>query len=168
MNEKINQALISGKEDAEMAKHTAAEVAKWFLAHNRITADEEGGEYISNLKLQKLLYYAQGCFLAVTGESLFDDPIVAWQHGPVVETVYHAYKRNGAEGIRFDDDFDFSSFSEEENALLTEVYETFGQYSAWKLRNMTHQEAPWLETRQNGVIPTEKIKSYFQKEYLVQ
>ena len=64
-----------------MAKHTAAEAAKWFLARNRITAEEAGGEYISNLKLQKLLYYAQGCFLAVTGKPLFSDPIVAWQHG---------------------------------------------------------------------------------------
>lgn len=149
-----------------MAKHTAAEVAKWFLAHNRIATDEDGGEYISNLKLQKLLYYAQGCFLAVTEKPLFDEPIVAWQHGPVVESIYHTYKQNGAAGIRFDEDFDFNTFTKEENELLSEVYDTFGQYSAWKLRNMTHQEAPWLETRQNETISIEKIKRYFQKEYL--
>ncbi|MFR1826678.1 MAG: Panacea domain-containing protein [Lawsonibacter sp.] len=149
-----------------MAKHTAAEAAKWFLARNRITAEEAGGEYISNLKLQKLLYYAQGCFLAVTGKPLFSDPIVAWQHGPVVESVYHTYKCNGADGIPFDEDFDFSSFTEEENELLSEVYDTFGQYSAWKLRNMTHQEAPWKETPQRGTIPTETIKHYFEREYL--
>lgn len=149
-----------------MAKHTAPQVAKWFLAHNRITADDEGGEYISNLKLQKLLYYAQGCFLAVTDQPLFNDAIVAWQHGPVVEAVYHQYKQNGAEGIPFDEDFNFSDFTEEENELLTEVYNVFGQYSAWKLRNMTHDEAPWQETAQNAVIPVEKIKEYFKKEYL--
>ena len=76
-----------------MANHTASEVAKWFLAYNRDVLAEEGGEYISNLKLQKLLYYAQGSFLAVTDSPLFDDPIVAWQHGPVVESVYHEYKK---------------------------------------------------------------------------
>lgn len=150
-----------------MAKHTASQVAKWFLAHNRITADEEGGEYISNLKLQKLLYYAQGCFLAVTDQPLFGDAIVAWQHGPVVESVYHQYKKNGAEGIFFDEDFNFSDFTDDENDLLTEVYNVFGQYSAWKLRNMTHNEAPWLETAQNEVIPIEKIREYFKREYLV-
>ena len=97
-----------------MAKHTAAQVAKWVLAHNRIATDEEGAEYISNLKLQKLLYYAQGVFLAVTDKPLFDDDIVAWLQGPVVESVYHQYKANGAQGIPFDEDFDFAEFTPEE------------------------------------------------------
>ena len=146
--------------------HTALQVAQWFLAHNRIAAADEGAEYISNLKLQKLLYYAQGCFLAVTDGPLFSDSIVAWQHGPVVESVYHQYKCNGASGIPFEDDFDFSKFTSEENELLREVYDTFGQYSAWKLRNMTHNETPWASTPQNSVIPQDIIKQYFKQEYL--
>ena len=149
-----------------MAKHTAAQVAKWFLAYNRIASDEEGAEYISNLKLQKLLYYAQGVFLAVINEPLFDDNIVAWFQGPVVESVYHKYKANGAQGIPFDEDFDFAEFTPEENELLTEVYDVFGQYSALKLRNITHEETPWKETKQNNIIPLQIIKDYFKKEYI--
>lgn len=146
--------------------HTASDVAKWFLAHNRIAESEEGGELISNLKLQKLLYYAQGCCLALTGAPLFEDAIVAWQHGPVVESVYHEYKANGSNGIVFEEDFDFSKFSDEENDLLTEVYDTFGQYSAWKLRNMTHEEDPWKNTPQNEVIDPNLIMDYFRREYI--
>lgn len=149
-----------------MANHTASEVAKWFLAYNRNVSADEGGEYISNLKLQKLLYYAQGSFLAVTGHPLFDDTIVAWQHGPVVENVYREYKENGANGIPFSDDFNFDTFTTGENELLKDVYDTFGQYSAWKLRNMTHNEAPWKTTHQNDIIPLPIIKDYFQQEYL--
>lgn len=149
-----------------MANHTASQVAKWFLAHNRIAENDEGAELISNLKLQKLLYYAQGCFLAVTDEPLFGDDIVAWQHGPVVENIYHTYKNNGAKGIPFEEDFDSSEFTAEENDLLSEVYTVFGQYSAWKLRNMTHSESPWLDTPQGEVITKEKIKDYFKMEYL--
>ena len=149
-----------------MSMHTATDVAKWFLAHNRIAAADEGAEFISNLKLQKLLYYAQGCALAVTDEPLLGDEIVAWQHGPVVECVYHAYKGNGSNGIVFEDDFDFSQFTPEENELLEEVYDTFGQYSAWKLRNMTHEETPWLTTQQSAVISIGVIKDYFKQEYL--
>lgn len=146
--------------------HTALQVAKWFLAYNRNAMNDEGADYISNLKLQKLLYYAQGSFLAVKDKPLFTDEIVAWQHGPVVENIYHEYKANGANGIRFDEDFDFSQFTDEENELLSEVYDTFGQYSAWKLRNMTHNEAPWKSTSLNSVISQEKIKQYFKQEYL--
>lgn len=151
-----------------MANHTALQVAQWFLAHNRIAEADEGAEKMSNLKLQKLLYYAQGSFLAVTEKPLFDDEIKAWQHGPVVESVYHEYKQYKSDGIPFEDDFDASSFSNEENELLTSVYEEFGQFSAWKLRNMTHEEAPWRDTELNRVIPTSAIKEYFKKEYLVE
>ena len=149
-----------------MARHTASQVAEWFLAYNRIAEDEKGAEHISNLKLQKLLYYAQGTFLPLTDAPLFDDEIVAWLHGPVVESVYYQYKNYGSQGISFDDDFDFSEFTPQENELLTEVYDVFGQYSAWKLRNMTHQETPWRTTKQNSVIQQQKIKEYFKKEYI--
>lgn len=149
-----------------MSMHTAKETAKWFLAYNRIVAAEEGAELISNLKLQKLLYYAQGCSLAVTGKPLFDDSIVAWQHGPVVESVYREYKDNGANGIQFEEDFDFSTFTKEENELLQEVFDTFGQYSAWKLRNMTHNEVPWKTTPQKAVIKNSVIMEFFKQEYL--
>lgn len=146
--------------------HTALQVAEWFLAYNRNAMNDEGADFISNMKLQKLLYYAQGSFLAVKGSPLFEDDIVAWQHGPVVEAVYHQYKCNGANGIHYEKDFDFFEFSEEENELLSEVYATFGQYSAWKLRNMTHEEMPWKSTAQNNVISKEKIMQFFKQEYL--
>lgn len=149
-----------------MLKHKASQVAKWFLAYNRIAVADEGAECISNLKLQKLLYYAQGCFLAIYDSPLFEEPIVAWQHGPVVESVYHQYKSNGSNGICFEEDFDFSEFSQEENDLLREVYNTFGQYSAWKLRNMTHNEIPWKEAVQNEIISQKSIKEFFKQEYL--
>lgn len=146
--------------------HSAAEVAKWFLAHNREVMEAEDSEYISNLKLQKLLYYAQGTFLAVTDEPLFSDRILAWKHGPVVESVYHEYCSNGANGIVFDEEFDPSTFSTEENSLLTQVYDVFGQYSAWKLQDMTHQETPWKTTKQSAEISRDKIRDYFKQEYV--
>jgi uncharacterized phage-associated protein len=149
-----------------MSQHTAAEIAKWFLAYNRTKINEEGGEFISNLKLQKLLYYAQGCFLAITDSPLFAEPIIAWGHGPVVESVYLEYKENGANGIVFDDDFDFEAFTDDENNLLIEVFDTFGQYSAWKLREMAHNETPWQETDINNEISQDSIKQYFKEEYI--
>ena len=152
--------------DSKNKIYTASEVAKWFLAYNRKVMEEGDSEFISNLKLQKLLYYAQGTYYAITQQKLFNDPIVAWRHGPVVESVYHEYKVYGSSGIEFKEAFDFDVFDPETTSILEEVYDCFGQYSAWKLRNMTHDERPWKETNLNSVIDAELIKSYFQEEYV--
>ena len=125
-----------------------------------------GAEYISNLKLQKLLYYAQGTFLAITDEPLFDDPIEAWTHGPVVPAVYHEYKHFDDRGIELENGFDLPAFTSDESELLLEVYNEFGQFSAWKLRNMTHQETPWKITPKGEVIRIDIIKDYFKKNYV--
>ena len=146
--------------------YSAEKIAEWFLARNRRDIAEGSDEMISNLKLQKLLYYAQGCTLAITGEPLFNDEILAWEHGPVVPCIYHKYKSNGANGIPYDGEFDGSFLDKKTASILEEVYQEFGQYSAWKLRNMTHEEAPWQKTQKNKVISTESIKDYFEQNYV--
>lgn len=131
----------------------AIEIARYFISLD----DDEG---ISNLKLQKLLYYAQGLSLALSGKELFKDDVCAWTHGPVCPDVYHEYKRFGSSPIQ--DDTPPPELKPEQEALLDEVYEVFGQYSAWKLRNMTHEEDPWVEYEKTaGRIPKKKLKEYF-------
>jgi len=149
--------------------YSASHIAKWFLAYNRSIMNESDADTISNLKLQKLLYYAQGIFLGFNdGIPLFEDPIVAWTHGPVVESVYHEYKGYGSTGIDFDETFDFASVEIEDHNLLIEVYNNFSQYSAWKLRDMTHKERPWIETMRCEEIPKSLIKDFFLEEYIKQ
>ena len=148
-----------------MAKYTAMKIAEWFLYYNNFIMSESDADMITNLKLQKLLYYAQGCYLALKDEVLFDDPIVAWDHGPVVESVYHNYKEYRSNGIEFIGDFENTLLKEDED-ILKEVYKIFAKYSAWGLRNMTHEETPWKETKKNDVISTESIKKYFKENYI--
>lgn len=145
--------------------YTATEIANWFLSYNDYLREieDEDTDYISNLKLQKLLYYAQGSFLSIYDKPLFEDPIEAWRHGPVVYSVYQKYKKFGSTGI---DEFDKSDIDKETESLLKEVYKIFGKYSAWGLREMTHQEDPWKETDINHVISNEKIKKYFKEHYV--
>jgi uncharacterized phage-associated protein len=136
---------------------SALDVAKYFLRFS----DEESGDLISNLKLQKLIYYAQGFHLALFDRPLFDEPVEAWQHGPVVPDVYHAYKEHGGQGIPPPIESDFSCFTNEQKEVLDEVYAVYGQFSAWKLRNMTHEESPWRDTPSNMVITPERMKAFF-------
>lgn len=147
-----------------MAKYTASEIAKWFLYYNKVQYDIADSDPITNLKLQKLLYYAQGCYLAIYDKPLFDDPIEAWQHGPVIPSVYHEYKRYGGQGIEFTG-YD-GKIDQDTESFLIDVYNTWGQYSAWGLRNMTHQEDPWKNTPEDSVIPQDAIKKYFLEHYV--
>ncbi|MDF7675157.1 DUF4065 domain-containing protein [Neisseriaceae bacterium ESL0693] len=142
-----------------MAKTTCFDVAYYFLKQ----CDDNSGDLISNLKLQKLVYYAQGFALAVLDEPLFSDEIEHWTHGPVIPTLYHHFKSYGNQAISTSDiDFDINIFSKEQQQLLKDVYNVYGQFSAWKLRDMTHEDAPWLNTETNEIITQSAMKEYFK------
>ena len=128
-------------------------------------SDIETEDYISNLKLQKLLYYCQGFVLAITQKTLFTNDIIAWEHGPVVKEVYNKYKDNGALGICPPTDSEEHYYDEitksEIGNIIDEVWDVYGQFSAWKLRNMTHAETPWQKTKRNDVISNDLLYEYF-------
>ena len=142
--------------------YSALTIAKWFIAWAE-AEDEE----LSNLKLQKLLYYAQGHYLAERRRSLFTDQIQAWSHGPVVAPVYHEYKGLGRSSIELPDDdpFTWDDVDEDTAGILSAVWNTYGGYSAGRLRNMTHAETPWhsyFRPDEYGiVIPEAEIEKYF-------
>jgi uncharacterized phage-associated protein len=136
------------------------DVANYFLL---LASDDESGELISNLKLQKLVYYAQGFHLAAYDKPLFNERIEAWTHGPVVPELYRAYKAYGDGAIPPPIDFDVNKIDDTSRQLLDEVYNVYGQFSAWKLRNMTHMEPPWRDLQPNGgVIEHNALKEYFK------
>lgn len=138
---------------------SAIDVANCFLYLDQI----HDGDGISNLKLQKLVYYAQGFHLAIFGKELFPEKIEAWNHGPVVPDLYHAYKQYGSNLIPAPEGYSCESLSDEEQELVTEVFQVYGQFSAWKLRDLTHQESPWIENEAiNGVISPFEMMEYFQ------
>lgn len=138
---------------------TAKDVAAYLL----MMQDEDAGERITNLKLQKLCYYAQGFHLALFGRPLFEERIEAWEHGPVVPTLYHSYKIHGWAGIPIPEHLDTGALSPEERGLLDEVAEVYGQYSAWKLRDMTHAEPPWKDTERGQAISHQAMQAYFSQ-----
>lgn len=124
------------------------------------------GDIITNMKLQKMLYYMQGFHLAFFDEPLFDDEIEAWMYGPVVPSVYEEYKDSGSAGLELNQEEVILSLNEEEEDIFNQVYEAYGQFSALKLMNMTHAEAPWRLARPGygNVIPKDSIKAYFSTQ----
>jgi len=137
---------------------SAINVARYFLTQ----VDEESGDSLSNLKLQKLLYYAQGFHLAAYGGPLFPENIEAWVHGPVVPSVYRSLKAFGSDPIKIEEPPPLDDFSARSIELLDEVYSVYGQFSASSLRNMTHQEPPWKNTPQGCIIPHDLMRDFFK------
>lgn len=137
------------------------DIANYFLS----LVDHEAEDCISNLKLQKLCYYAQGFYLAMNGERLFNETLQAWQHGPVVPVLYRKYKNYGSNCLMPDSDFHIDSLPEDIRSFLDEIYAEYGQYSAWRLREMTHVEEPWLSSynkHKDDEIPDETMKEFFK------
>ena len=129
-----------------------------------LSAGEESD--MTHLKLQKMLYFAQGTHLARTGTPLFEDAIQTWKLGPVVETIYQRYKVCGknpiyAEGLT--DSAVEQSFTEEEANTIIDVILEYGKYSASYLIDLTHAPGtPWDQTDLNTQISNNLIHQYFQ------
>ncbi len=143
-----------------MAKYSALDIAKLILKKS----EPDLGDGITNLKLQKLLYYMQGFYIAIHNQELFNEDILAWSYGPVVREVYNEYRRFKDNVITLDKDDDVVVDDQEVLELLGEVYQAYGQYSALKLMEMTHQESPWQSVKQNEVISHSLLKEYFQTQ----
>lgn len=137
------------------------DVADFFIDVCNNSTDDQ----ITNLKLNKLMYYAQGCHLARTGKPLFDDRIEAWPLGPVTPTIYQKYKVCGRNPIQsIDEKYSSSVFSPEELDTLTDVMREFGKYTGSELVNMTHKaETPWSSTfaLNESEITRAAMKTYF-------
>jgi len=140
--------------------YNALDIAKYFIT----LASPEKEDFITNLKLQKLLYYAQGFHLVLFGKPLFTEKIQAWQYGPVVPEVYQIYSQYGSNPLPQPDSLNMDQYDRETQNLLDEVYEVYGQYTAPTLMRFARQELPWKETALNEEISHDLMKVYFETQ----
>lgn len=125
---------------------------------------------ISNLKLQKILYFIQAEFLVATPDNspCFSDRIEAWDFGPVVPSVYRYYKAYGGNNIPSDRRDPLTPFYEmilpEHQKLIDPMLDETSSYSASQLVQITHNQAPWrlaYSPGQNNEITCPSILNYF-------
>ena len=145
-----------------MATYSAHTVAEYFLSR---TSEEDND--ISNLKLQKLCYYAQGLLTCMREEPLFAEDMQAWDHGPVVPDLYHRFKVHGSMPIPVVKDFNDEQLDPHDREALDDILEYYGQYSAWRLRNMTHEEKPWIDAYKDTnsrMIKLDALTDFFRPQ----
>jgi uncharacterized phage-associated protein len=137
--------------------NNSSDIAKYF-----IWLANETGSYISNLKLQKLVYYSQAWHLALHGQTLFDEDFEAWVHGPVIPGLYHSYKHFGWKPIQEEITLDLP---ESTVSYLKEVADEYFACDAYELEQMTHAEAPWQKARV-GLMPDQASTNIIQKTWI--
>ena len=120
---------------------------------------------LTPLKLQKILYLAQGWSFVWDNKPLFADVFEAWQYGPVNTEIYKHFNKYGRGEIpKYEGSF--LKKNDEARDTLEAVWRDYACYSAFELVDLTHSQAPWKNAQYpHQVIRTEDIKFYFQSTY---
>lgn len=142
----------------------------------------EKGLEITNLKLQKLLYFVQGGFYIIYDEPCFKEDIQCWQYGPVVPEVYSLFRKYGSVSIpeiyTVDEyDLDTQTFiekewkinfkNEEHKACIDVILDHLARLSAFQLVDITHKQEPWYsnyEPYHHNIISKNELRSFFRRD----
>ena len=112
-----------------------------------IAASEPEPDFLTHMRLQKLLYYAQGWSLALRDRPMFNGRIEAGAHGPVVREVYSRFADFGDGPILPERVPRPQGLSPEDREFIESVWEAYKDYSVVSLRAMAHGESPWRDAR---------------------
>ncbi|MED4885459.1 Panacea domain-containing protein [Bacillus smithii] len=167
-----------------MNPYAAIDVANYIVKKSM-----DDNKPISNLKLQKILYYLQARFLVEDGRPLFSDKIEKWKYGPVTPSTYHEFKRFGSGAINSiadqlvvdkDDQgkiinvrikkFDENEIDKADRQKIDDTFQKLRKYGAFDLVEMTHEQTLWsnfkddiLNNKPVDPYKNEEIKSFFEK-----
>jgi uncharacterized phage-associated protein len=148
------------------------------IANAFIARSMRDGNPVSNMKLQKLLYFAHAMYLATHGKPLICEPPEAWQYGPVFPSIYHEFKNFGSRPIDcFATDLDVDELeirpvqppaNPELKAFLDSIWKTYGSQSATQLSALSHiPGGPWKRVREefpasmSADIPDDYIRDFY-------
>lgn len=159
--------------------YKALDIAKYVINY---CIDKEDVQLISNLKLQKIMYYIQAAFLVETGDVAFQEKISAWRYGPVVEVVYHEFKKyvNSEIDERIDSQVVLENknvryaykvqpynpdeiFIDDHKKIINKVIRGQDKFAAFQLVARTHEEYPWKNAVENAkpYIDINDMRQYF-------
>lgn len=142
--------------------YDARQIANWFIA--RAKRDERT---LSIMSLLKLAYIAHGWRLEITKKPLFTNKIEAWRYGPVIPDVYNEFRKQGVSVSKPARLPGQSEISERDESILEQVWDVYGDMSAFKLSALTHIDGgPWdIASKAGGWyanIPDDLIRQHYE------
>ncbi len=160
-----------------IAKYKALDIARYVINYSWYIEKP-----VSNLKLQKLLYFIQACFLDASDgrEKCFEEKIYAWDFGPVVPEVYREFKIFGSNTIPYIDEYiylddglwssEVRKFNDDflnvnDKGLINGMVQHFKNFSASDLVTLTHKQSPWINSYKkfDSEITVESIYKFFKR-----
>lgn len=149
-----------------MSKVTHQDISNYF-----ISLANDSGSFISNLKLQKLLYYVQAWHLAKFREKRFEGEFQAWIHGPVLPESYQEFKHFQWKPIIKEVDKNFrkefaAKINPEHSEMLANVVNEYFGEEGYTLEKLTHNEDPWRLARV-GLADDEASCNIIQPEWMI-
>jgi len=164
------------------APYSTSAIANWFLDRA-----ERDNCRLDPMKLQKLIYFAHGWYLALSGKPLIDEHPQAWAYGPVIPSIYHKFKSFGRSAITqrawdldgvlkdgvFEAKMQIPSIGpdREMQEFLEQIWKVYGGYSAIQLSNLSHQpNGAWDKAyaaaggNRSVDIPDDLIKAEFESK----
>lgn len=138
------------------------------LANEFLRCAREDGRALTPLQLIKLVYIAHGWGLPLLGRPLLNEPVQAWQYGPVVPSLYHAIRHFRASPVVGDvaGDPDPQALSDVERQFIRNVYDRYKHLSGTQLSSLTHMDdTPWSQvwasSGRNATIPDDLIAAHY-------
>ncbi len=146
-----------------MGNAKSLSVAQYILQQCKSSGDSS----VTPMQLLKLVYVAHGYMLGKHGRPLLDEPVQAWQYGPVVPSVYHAVKEYRSAPVECVAE-KLEKFSTEECEVMDNVARTYGNLPGIVLSSATHRPGtPWQRTWQlagkNAPISNDLIENFYSQ-----
>lgn len=131
------------------------------LANEVVSLANENNMYISNLQLQKIMYYIQGEYMKKFGIKAFGDDIECWPYGPVIKKVWKIFNLFGRKPIC--DCVSMLKLEKIEKELIIKILKEKLTLNVWDLVDQTHNELPWKNANQNNwaIIRDEDMERFF-------
>ena len=160
-------------------RHDARAVANYFL-----DKAQDAGKPLTPVQVTKLVYFAHGWSLGLLDSPLIEDPVEAWDYGPVFRRIYDAFKHFGNQPItdrarefiwaEFDEDTEegepiAGAFTDTERRLMDKVWGEYGGLAGFQMSKLTHRDGtPWAEVfvkgKKNIAISDEIMAAHFKSE----
>jgi len=111
------------------------------VLYNKIYGYSSEDSDMTEMKMHKILYFAQKQHYNNFGKWLFNEDFKGWVHGPINRKTRNAMNYSMLPEVTYED------LTLEEEYTIREVIHDYGQFSAYQLKGLSHQESAYKKSR---------------------